>query len=46
MSRNSVVGCRVELMVQIYWSIGVDVQELGGGMSGGTDRADLLEGWC
>ena len=46
MSRNSVVGCRVELMLQICWRVGVDILELGGGMSSGTDAADLLEGWC
>ena len=46
MSRNSVVGCRVELMLQICWRVGVDVQELGVGMSSGTVAADLLEGWC
>ena len=46
MYRNSALGCRVELIVQICWRVGVDVQELGGGMSVGTDGADLLEGWC
>ena len=45
-SLNSVVGCRVELMLQICWRVGVDILELGGGMSCGTDGADLLEGWC
>ena len=45
-SLNSVLGCRVELMLQIYRGAGVDILELGVGMSGGTVAADLLEGWC